>query len=705
MKKKAKPKQKQVKEETPIFTIGELDLILKIDFRDKDLEKKDKEKSENQENQENPQNQENPDDKYYKLEELTEIKSLSFLHKNEEVLKRFQVQSKNDILKLLLIGNQNMNKPTQIDYICMGMPKFEGEEEFFNDVLDSITKKMGITLNKKPLKETYRYCIKIEMSHKGKQQEIIIGSEGADEHEDDNEIRDEGASVPVETEDDNNEEDVEDYEETEAMKKKLIPRFKRKNVLCNLYPQFSKYSMIYLNFEDLSKIPGKFSLSDLYELLFFFKKKGSTIFINYYQQEEYVEENDKKNDKKNDKNKKNKKNKKKQEKENQEEGDENNENQENNEKQDNNNDNNNGEEGPSEEMQELNRLYYITDIYFFDKNQAIKTFDEHYKAFTTDKSKKVINSRNVYDYFVKGIATGTTEEVQSDKTGLFLEEFNKFVIIQVSKKSVNKQEYDSQPFPKINTHNMEEVKLYKKKIKENKNDFYNCFLSNMVTSMGGSAPKCVRPEVIYPAFLTGMDLVKKKIELAKNDITIEEDENFYKIKKHPKVLEKELEKLAKGEKEGKFLLDCTNLITSNKKEYVSLYDYHLKNFFSSEAIRKDLQNKGFIDSEGYIMYDPVYRSVMGTNNTNKKKFTDKEMEEKIITNIKDIKIHSRLEDKEIVSEKAAFNENVPTQVKIPFIKEKPKQKKRKNKKEGSSAEGSSNSGGSSDEEKENKSGE
>ena len=157
--------------------------------------------------------------------------------------------------------------------------------------------------------------------------------------------------------------------------------------------------------------------------------------------------------------------------------------------------------------------------------------------------------------------------------------------------------------------------------------------------------------------------------------------------------------MAKDEKEGKFKLDCTNLITSNKKEYVSLYDYHLKNFFSSQTIRKDLQNKGFIDAEGYIMYDPVYRSVMGTNNTNKKKFTEKEMEEKIITNIKDIKIHSRLEDKEIVSEKAAFNEKIATQVKIPYVKEKPKQKKKKRQKK--DGEGSSN-GGSSDEE--NKSG-
>ena len=74
----------------------------------------------------------------------------------------------------------------------------------------------------------------------------------------------------------------------------------------------------------------------------------------------------------------------------------------------------------------------------------------------------------------------------------------------------------------------------------------------MVTSMGGSAPKCINAEVIYPAFLTGVDLVKKKVEFKRNKIKITDDSSFYKIKKHPKVLAQELEKLAKGEKEGKY---------------------------------------------------------------------------------------------------------------------------------------------------------
>ena len=86
------------------------------------------------------------------------------------------------------------------------------------------------------------------------------------------------------------------------------------------------------------------------------------------------------------------------------------------------------------ESKQLNNLYYMTDIYFFDKKQAIKDFDNHYKSFTLDDPKKSINSRNVYDYFIKSVATGTGDEVPSDKTGLFLDEFNKFIIIQVSKR-------------------------------------------------------------------------------------------------------------------------------------------------------------------------------------------------------------------------------------------------------------------------------
>jgi hypothetical protein len=349
----------------------------------------------------------------------------------------------------------------------------------------------------------------------------------------------------------------------------------------------------------------------------------------------------------------------------------------------------------------LNKFYYRTDIYFFDKKQALKTFDEHYKAFTKDNPKKSINSRNVFDYFIKGISTGTTKEVPCDKTGLFLDEFNKFTIIHVTKNSVNKNEFDPQPFPKINTHNINEVNKYKAIISENKKDLYTLFLSEMITLMGSSAPKCSTPEVIIPSFLTGVELVKRKVELLKNEIEIKDEENFYKIKKDQKLMAEQIEKLAKGQKEENFKLDCTNLITSNKKEYVSLFDYHLKNFFSREIIRKELKNKGFINSKGFIKYDPVHRNVMGINKNNKKTFTEKELQNKILTTIKDIDIPNRLNDKEINCKTVALNKKDITNKKIPFRVDKKEKNPRKksHKKKSSNNEGSSmSSGGNSVEE-------
>ena len=112
-------KNQKVSKENPTFTIGELNIILKIDFRDEDLEIKD--------------NSENSSEKqFHKLEELTEIKSLSFLHKKEEILKRFRLETKNEMLKLLLIGSKNMEKQGLIDYICFNIPRFEEDEEYYD---------------------------------------------------------------------------------------------------------------------------------------------------------------------------------------------------------------------------------------------------------------------------------------------------------------------------------------------------------------------------------------------------------------------------------------------------------------------------------------------------------------------------------------------------------------------------------------------
>ena len=617
-------KNKKLEKESHILVLGELDITLKINFLDEDLQiKSEYEKISNKKH-------------CCQLKDLSDISSLSFIQYNKELINRIQFSSNNDLIKLLMIGNLNSENISIIDYICFGGPIFSKEESFFNNILDIVTMKYGIIFNKTPLNINAGYSIKIILTHGEQKNEILIESKGKYEHEEDNDIKQEG-DTPL------NDFELEDefnygYPLTDAMEKNLIPKFKKRNILCNMNPKFEKYDMFYFNYEDLNKISINFNIEFALELIDFLKKKNCIIFINYYISEKNVNNKDIKN------------------------------------KDEIINDNGYSKKEFSKEylLELLNKFYFVTDIYFFDKKQAVKFFAEHYKLFTVDLSQKIISSKNVYDYFIKGITTGTSTKVPNEKTGLFLDEFNEFSLIQVSKKSVYKHEYSLNLLPKINAHNLSEISEYKYIINKNKTNFFSLFLSNIVISISHAQKNSkINSMIVYPPYLTGVDLVKKKIEYIKNDIKINEfDDKFYKIKKNIKLISKELEKLSKEEKEEKFLLDCTNKLKSNKKEYISLFDFHLKDYFSNQYIRKDLENKGFIDSEGYILYDPVYKNTM-KNKMKKKKFTEEQMKEKIISDINNIKMHSVFNGKNIndINILIKNNFNISSDIKIPFIKD------------------------------------
>jgi len=141
------------------------------------------------------------------------------------------------------------------------------------------------------------------------------------------------------------------------------------------------------------------------------------------------------------------------------------------------------------------------------------------------------------------------------------------------------------------------------------------------------------------------------------------------------------------------------------KDYVSLFDYHLKTFFSSELIRKDLKSKGFINTKGFIMYDSVHRDVMGTKKEKKKKnINNEEMKNKLMDSIQEINVPSNIKDKEIDAKKHAKDKNIPIEAKLPFVKESPTQKKKKHRKHRRKGENSSGAGSSDESSSGNESG-
>ena len=94
-----------------------------------------------------------------------------------------------------------------------------------------------------------------------------------------------------------------------------------------------------------------------------------------------------------------------------------------------------------------------------------------------------------------------------------------------------------------------------------------------------------------------------------------------------------------------------------------------------------MENKGFIDSKGYILYDPVYKNTMA-NKMKKKKLNEEQMKEKIISDINNIKMHSVFNGKNVndINILMKNNFNITSDIKIPFIKDENIQSQNVNKK-------------------------
>ena len=664
--KQAKAKPKDI---PGCLSFGKLDLIYKFEFIEKDLEK----------SEEEIQQDENGS-KYYNIEDFNSIKDLKFLQDKKEIWERISLKPNNATLDQLLTANKISKKKMNVEYITYGIPKFEEEEEkFFLDIYNYVNEKNNLDINEKPLVEDGSYSLKFEFYFKDQTHSFCLGSggenaeeekkeENPEEEKKEEEKKEESTpqenkeeSTPQEnkeesTPQENNEapeenkeeekkeenQEPEDYEPNEAMKAEKIPKFSRKDsVLCNMDPKNKKYSLFYLNFDGLKDIPGNFENNDLIELLYFLKKKGAKIFINYCKPEEPKEE-------KKEESKENKENAGK-EKEKQKPKDKG-------KKEEN-------DEKEEKEMKCLNNLYYLTDIYFFDFKQAIEEFNKHYHCFTTDKSDKNINKQKLLDYFINGIASGTKKEVDGDKYGFFLEDFVKFYMVHANKKKAKKNEFDCQLFPKVNHNNIKLIDEYKNIIKKNSNNYVSIFITFFISGITSSG---ATDEAIIGGFLNALEIIKRKVECEKNNINLNE-KNLMKYKISEKNLAERIKELNLINQEGDFVLDCTNKEKSELKEYIPLYDYHLVYYFRSYVNQKELKKKGFINDKGYIMYDPVHRKRMRLDLANVK-LNEEETQKKVESNIKNIDVGSRIKDKEIDSSKIDNDNNLTTVRKLPKSK-------------------------------------
>jgi hypothetical protein len=167
MKNKKQPKKQQgkqnkqkIKEAVPLsLSFGKLDLIYKIEFSEKDLEKSETEK--------------------YDIENFNSIKDLQFMKEKKNLWDKIQLVPNNSTLEQLVIASKISKKKMHVDYIGYGRPKFEGEEEFFEEIFAYVNDKNFIDINEKPLVQSGSYSISFEFYYKDKTHSFTLGSSGS----------------------------------------------------------------------------------------------------------------------------------------------------------------------------------------------------------------------------------------------------------------------------------------------------------------------------------------------------------------------------------------------------------------------------------------------------------------------------------------------------------------------------------------------
>ena len=308
----------------------------------------------------------------------------------------------------------------------------------------------------------------------------------------------------------------------------------------------------------------------------------------------------------------------------------------------------------------LNKTYLLTDTFIIDTlSIAVNNFNSHYQTFSTNKSAtKQIETKNVIDYFITTIACGGQISMISSKVlFVFDDSFLKFHIIEVPLNTKALQlVYDIKPYPKINHSNVDQVEQYKSVLKDNAEYFKSIFYGGLLSRYLFSVIKNKSVDHLYPSYLTGVSILKRILELEVNKTPYPLNNKFYIVRLNKNEIEKYVSNYYMSKKEGKFVLDCINYEKSKMKYYVPLYDYNLHGYFKSTQVQKELKMKGFINSKGFVNYDPVYKEEMFS----KKKKLPKNVQK----NARDI-LKEQIENSKLYENKKVLCSVEPTIKKLP----------------------------------------
>ena len=277
-----------------------------------------------------------------------------------------------------------------------------------------------------------------------------------------------------------------------------------------------------------------------------------------------------------------------------------------------------------------------------------------------NKDKFENNEKELFDYFKRKIACNGALSILNTKLGIFIDNnFSKITFIEVP---MNTKalilSYDIKPYPKLTHTTVDLVDFYKSTLKKNREYYKSIFYGGLFHKIIQSKKKNFGLEILYPSYLIGHEILKRILNLNIKNMPLPENPNFYIVKLNLNEIKDYIKQSYLDKKESKFVLDCTNLESSRLKNYVPLFDGNLHEFFDNKAVKRDLIKKGFVNSKGFVNYDPVYRNGMGVpkikHNKSNSNFEYNYVKKQVDTNIKNLRMR-------------ILNGNEATKVKLPVI--------------------------------------
>ena len=265
-----------------------------------------------------------------------------------------------------------------------------------------------------------------------------------------------------------------------------------------------------------------------------------------------------------------------------------------------------------------------TDVFLFDKRECLAFFN----MLSQMNNESELSEKNLFEHFLKEIPHIKNGVA---KIGLFINDLQDFSIIeQKGEKLIFRNDHMLNLHPKINHTNQKVIDDYRKIMHLNNNFLKSIFF-------GGYFAKYIFIGDHYPSFISGIESTKRILELFKNKIDLPSDQEFYLVKLQKAKINKDLALENLRKKEEQFVLDCINKKTSSIKYYNPLFDDHLNAFFTGEVVRKQLKEKGFINTNGFVLYDASYKNI-NLPKKEKKRIDTSEKEKHLLYAIKNNKV-------------------------------------------------------------------